>query len=427
VSGSTTQLAGAALHRGPYVGLWIAGFVGEIGQWLLQIALPLLVFTTSGSAFATSVIAVLGLGSSVVFTPVVGGIADRVDPRWLLATLGAAQAVLVIGLLAVDGGSNLWAVGLVAAGEGALAGAFEAVRNAATPRFVEAGQLVAANTATGVGLSLGRLVGSPLGGLVVVIGGVSGVVLAGAVCFTAVALVAAATPTPRAAVHVSATESDQPAPATGEPPHRLRREAFRRPVLRTAAAVFVLTALAQGMFVVLILVFVTVLLRGDGADVGLLRGVQAIGGVLAGVLAGVVARRYVPSRLLVGSLAAFAVLSLLLWNGPLVTTMLWPYLVGFTLAGLPAVWMQASLLSMVQGGSPIGSLGAVTGVLLALADGFQAVGMLAAGALVEHLPVIALLNVQALLILVGAVIALRFTRDNGRHPAGRPARSYLGH
>jgi hypothetical protein len=71
-----------------------------------------------------------------------------------------------------------------------------------------------------------------------------------------------------------------------------------------------LAAVAQGIFTVLFVLFVTRVLGGDGADVGLLRGVQAIGGLLGGVVVVGLARRLEPGRLLGVSLLVFAVIDL---------------------------------------------------------------------------------------------------------------------
>jgi predicted MFS family arabinose efflux permease len=96
-----------------------------------------------------------------------------------------------------------------------------------------------------------------------------------------------------------------------------------------------LAAVAQGIFTVLFVLFVTRVLGGDGADVGLLRGVQAIGGLLGGVVVVGLARRLEPGRLLGVSLLVFAVIDLAMWNAPLVTTSQWLYLGLFVADGIP--------------------------------------------------------------------------------------------
>jgi Na+/melibiose symporter-like transporter len=96
--------------------------------------------------------------------------------------------------------------------------------------------------------------------------------------------------------------------------------------LRWGLVVNGLAAVAQGIFTVQFRVFVTRVLGGDGADVGLLRGVQAVGGLLGGVVVVGLARRLEPGRLLGISLLVFAVVDLAIWNGPALTTGEWLYL-----------------------------------------------------------------------------------------------------
>ncbi len=59
--------------------------------------------------------------------------------------------------------------------------------------------------------------------------------------------------------------------------------------------------------------------RGGPGGVGLLRGVQAVGGLVAGAGVAVLARRVAPRRLFGWGAVAFGVLSAVVWNGPYVT------------------------------------------------------------------------------------------------------------
>src|SRR4029079_1765650 len=92
------------------------------------------------------------------------------------------------------------------------------------------------------------------------------------------------------------------------------------PVLRRTLVVVALASLAQGAFVVLFVLFVVRDLGASEADVGVLRGVQAAGSIAAGLLLAPLVRRIDPGRVLAVSLGVVGVLSLVIWNGPQVTT-----------------------------------------------------------------------------------------------------------
>ena len=118
--------------------------------------------------------------------------------------------------------------------------------------------------------------------------------------------------------------------------------------LRWGLVVDGLAAVAQGIFMVLFVLFVTRELGGDGAGVGLLRGVQAIGGLVGGVLVVGLARRLEPGRLLAASLLVFGLIDLAIWNGPLLTTAGWLYLGLFMAAGIPGIGFLTGLTSLVR-------------------------------------------------------------------------------
>lgn len=387
--------------------LWAAGLLGELGQWLLQIALPLLTLTATGSALSTSLVAVLGLGSSVLVSPFVARLADRHPPALLMTGIALVQAVALPALLipasTTTPAVTTWLVAAAATIEGSLAGSFEALRNSAIPALVTDEQLPAANASISLAANLGRLAGSPLGGLVLDLAAIPGTAVAGAAFFLAAAVTsrlahlpatAEPAPVPGPSSSDTAAGAASPSPQPGED----------RRVRRTATAVTALLGTAQGLFVVLFLLFVIDSLHGQNHDAGLLRGVQAIGGLAAGVLAGRLTRRLSTRTLLTTSLLVFGLLSAALWNTPLLTTSLWPYAVGFALTGAPAVWAQTALISTIQRHAPPVGLAAALGRNLAVSDGTQALGILIAGTLAAVLPLALLLNLQASLFLIAAAI-----------------------
>ena len=167
-----------------------------------------------------------------------------------------------------------------------------------------------------------------------------------------------------------------------------------------------LAAVAQGIFTVLFVVFVTRELGGDGADVGLLRGVQAIGGLAGGVVVVGLARRLEPGRMLGTSLLVFALIDLAIWNGPVVTTAIWLYLGLFVAAGIPGIGVLTGLTALVQERTGDAYLGRVFATYLGSFNGLMAVGMLLAGLLGDTVGVVAVLNGQAALYLLAGVVAV---------------------
>ncbi len=120
-----------------------------------------------------------------------------------------------------------------------------------------------------------------------------------------------------------------------------------RPVRRALALTFV-ADIAQGIFLVLFLVFVARRLHGGPGEIGLLRGIQAVGAILAGLSLAALARGRSPARLTAGGALVFGLVSLLVWNLPALTTEPAVYAVLFALVGAPGVVMGTGLISFLQ-------------------------------------------------------------------------------
>ncbi|WP_026425211.1 hypothetical protein [Actinokineospora inagensis] len=142
----------------------------------------------------------------------------------------------------------------------------------------------------GFNSSAARLVGSALDGLVLGVFGLAWVITADRALTVAAALLFASMPTA----------------ATRTTTHRWLDGVteLTRGRLRAVSAILVLIALAQGMFLVLFIVFVTGPLGEGETEVGLLRGVQAIGGLIAGLTTATLTRRLTPARLLAAGCTA---------------------------------------------------------------------------------------------------------------------------
>jgi MFS family permease len=134
--------------------------------------------------------------------------------------------------------------------------------------------------------------------------------------------------------------------------------------------------------------------------------VQAIGGLVGGVLVVGLARRLEAGRLLGISLLGFAAVDLAIWNGPLLTTADWLYLVLFAAAGIPGVGVLTGLTALVQERTADAYLGRVFATFLGSFNGLMAVGMLLAGLLGDTVGVVAVLNGQVGLYLLAGLVAV---------------------
>ena len=285
-----------------FVLLWSAETVSELGTQLSQVAFPLLVLALTGSAakaglvgFAHSLpVALLALPAGVVV--------DRVDRRaamiacdgvraLALASIAIALAVgrapyaLIVAVAAVDGAG--FVVSYIA-GRGVLR------------RVVARAQLPDAVARSESGGFAATIAGPPLGGLLFGLGR--------AVPFVADAVSYAAS---AAAKLLIRTDLKRTGESTGRAADGMRW-IWRQPFIRACALLF---AAGNPLYTGLELLIVLHAKRhgASSAQVGVMLGVVAAGGLLGGLLAPALGRRLRPRVVLVGEACVVAlVLPLLL-------------------------------------------------------------------------------------------------------------------
>jgi predicted MFS family arabinose efflux permease len=158
---------------GAYQRLCAAVAVSEMGDWLLFIALPLYVLGASGSALDTSTVFLAELIPAVVIGTVCGPLIDRFNPRRLLPALTGLQAFVVLPLLWAGPGS-VWLIYAVAAVQAAFTSLTTPVQQAVVPLLVEPHEISSANAMVQMASNAARLIGSPLGGVLLPALGPSG-------------------------------------------------------------------------------------------------------------------------------------------------------------------------------------------------------------------------------------------------------------
>jgi MFS family permease len=390
--------------------VWVAGLVSEAGDWLLFIALPIVVYRLTGSALGTSFAFLAQLAPAILVSPLAGRVADRYERRSVMLAVSALQAVVLLALLAVHGDAGLPIVYGVIIAQSALTALFDPAKNALLPMLVPRGQLVAANSLVALGEGVARLVGGPLGGVLLAAGDLRAIVIADAASYAIAGLLIARVPGVRPPV---------PGRAGGPAAHARFAAVLRHRPVRRALALTFFADIAQGIFLVLFLVFVARRLHGGPGETGLLRGVQAIGAILAGVALAALAHRRSPARLVAGAAVAFGLVSLTVWNLPALTTAPVVYAALFALVGAPGVVMSTGLISFLQQAGEAPEHGRIFGAV-GLADNLgQAVGMIAAGLLTGPLGLSAVLDAQGAIYLATGLVAVRIL-EGARRRQPRP-------
>ena len=416
-----SAVPGAVCHANPAFGrLCSAVVVSELGDWLLFIALPLYVLGTSGSALSTSTVFLAELVPAVVIGTACGPVIDRRDPGRLLTALTGFQFVILLPLLSVDPGP-VWVVYVVAGAQSALTSIALPCQQAVVPMLVGPHEISRANAVVQVATNGARLIGAPLGGAFLPVLGLRGLAIADMATFllSATLLAGCARNTSRPKIRPSAGR----AAAVAEGWHAIRRSR----TLSAAVLVAFIGSVAQGLFLVLFVLFVLRALHAGDSAVGLLRGVQAIGGVLGGLLIATWARRASARALTVWGLWAFALVSLVIWNSPRFTTATWWYVALFIAVGAPGTVLTTGLITGTQEAAPSPVLGRVLSLIQVAEALGQGAGILIAGLLSSLTSLTVLLDAQGGCYLTCAVVAMIGFPRKPPHPtdhrAGRLTRS----
>jgi MFS family permease len=392
----------APLQHADFRRVWLAGLISDAGDWLLFIALPVVVYDLTGSALGTSFAFLVELAPGIVLAPLTGRLADRCDRRQLLLLVSVAQAVALLPLLAVHTRSDLPIVYAVILAEAALMALFDPAKNAMLPTLLPADELVAANALIGLNQNLGRLAGGPLGGVLLAAGGLRMTVIVDVLSFLLAAGLIRGLTASAPAPAVSIGRRDDTAP-TGGFVAVLTNRSTRVTLIVTFAA-----QIAQGIFVVLFVLFVAQRLHRGAAEIGLLRGVQAIGAIAASLVLTALARRAGPTALTAWAAIVFGLLSLGVWNAPALSTAIPLYVGLFIVVGAPGIVMATGLISSLQLATTDCERGRASSAFGLAGNAGQAIGMLAAGLLTAPLGLMAMLDGQAVLYLVAGAVAARW-------------------
>jgi predicted MFS family arabinose efflux permease len=193
------------------------------------------------------------------------------------------------------------------------------------------------------------------------------------------------------------------------------RQLMAQPQIRDNLVITFVTQAAQGIFVVLFVIFVERRLGGDTPEVGLLRGVQAVGAVIGALALAMFFRRWPARRLTAFAALCFGVFDVVLWNASSFQTSVLLYVALFVIVGAPGVLLGTGLISSLQTEAPHDQHVRAFAAFGAAANVGQAVGMLAAGILTVRLGLMTVLNAQAGLYLSAGLFAAVRLAGSRRH------------
>ena len=125
-----------ALAERDFRSVWLAGLLSDTGDWMLLIALPIVVYGLTGSALGTAIAFLAELAPGIVLAPFAGRLADRADRRRVMLLVTVLQAVALLPLLFVNHHAALVIVYGVILAQASLATLFDPAKNALLPTLL---------------------------------------------------------------------------------------------------------------------------------------------------------------------------------------------------------------------------------------------------------------------------------------------------
>ena len=367
------------LRRRNFALLWFAGLLSLVGDRALITALPFYVYQRTGSTLASGAMFFALYLPTLLLGSVAGVFVDRWNRKRLMVVTNLLQAAIILLLLVPLPAEWLWLIYLVFFAEIALSMFFEPAENALLPHLVPESDLIAANGLNELNNNLARLVGPPLGGMLLTLLGLHSVVLLDGVSFLVSALlIAGITTTP-------ASTPDEALPASDNVLNEWRAgmRLFRqnRSVARLLIVISVIS-FGGTLFDPLIAPWIQSVLRGGADTLGWFSTSGAIGGIIGGALLGQLGSRIRPARFIAAGNIIGGILLLAMYNLALVPVVL----VLSLLKSIPLVATGAGLQTLLQTSVPdshrgrvYGAINTTNGVVGLLALGVAALGGEAVG------------------------------------------------
>ncbi len=398
----------AVLHQRNILLLWSGQLASLLGDWVLFIGLPFYIYELTGSALATGAMFVAQAVPYVVLGSVAGVFVDRWDRKRTMVVTDVLRAAVVLLLLAALYRGWFWLIYLAALLEVSIGQFFLPARNALLPSLAGERHLLAANALSAQTIALASVLGPTAGGAVAGWLGLTGVVLVNSASYLVSALlisliaVPGATGQPEAECEPAGpTHRGGSAAAARDWLDGLRLMARER-ILVVLLLVTGITALSLGVVNVLLVVFVSEVLRGGAFQFGWLATAQGAGGVAGGLALGRLAAVLPAPRLLALGMSAAGIALFARNHVPVVTVAL----LTTTLIGFASVVYTVTEQTLLQKTVADEYRGRVFGAWSTGQALMMLTGMGIASVLGDALGVVPLLDAAAILFLLAGAITL---------------------
>ena len=350
---------------------WTGQTLSNLGSSITVFALPLLVYTLTGSALD------LGIATAATFLPyllfglILGAWTDRVDRKLMMIGTDIARALVVasIPLLAAFGLLTIWWIYVVAFVHATLRICFDAGEFAAIPSLVNRDDLVTANGRIQASYSAASIVGPLLAGVLVIHVSLPVLMLIDGFSFLLSAF-------SLALIRISFNSGEKRAPTS------IRtdvveglRYVLSHPVLRNISIMMALVNFVGSTTYAQLILFAKVRLQASDVQASLLYSAGSLGVVILSLAAGQLRRRWSFSTVALGALmlegALTAVFAFMHWY--------WVAIALWTLIGGLGILFNINTGSLRQAIVPNHMLGRVISIASVLAWSAIPLGSLLGG------------------------------------------------
>ncbi len=397
--------------------LWFGQLISLTGDFVLLTALPFYIYQITGSALATGTMFLVQALPRLFFGSLAGVFADRWNRRRTMIASDLLRAGILLPLLFVHSRDLIWVVYVVAFTEQLISQFFIPAKGAIIPNLVEEQHLLSANSLNSTSDAITRLIGPPLGGVLLALLSLNSVVLIDSASYLVsgiMILLILMPPRPVPMEEAIADTRKEQAAKTATALANVWREWFAGLRLvareRLLTALFItsgLIGLSQGIINALIVVFVRLVLHGDASTFGLLITFQGIGTLLGSVLLGQIGKRLKPVYLIVmGTTPAGLILLVILYFPNLYLAFAL-----ITVIGLLVVGFFVTEQTLLQSSVADEYRGRVLGAYSTTSSLLYIVGIASGGILGDHLGVVGALDIAAGLFALAGIVAFAMLRE----------------